>query len=665
MSDPPVSDRDAAGAVETAERLKERVASLPTEPGVYLFHDARGVVLYVGKAQSLRTRVRSYFHRGGDGRLRMEYLVPRIDRVEVIVTTNVKEALLLENELIKKHKPRFNVLLRDDKRYLALRLDPRETYPRFTETRRFERDGAVYFGPYTSGRALRETLEVLQRVFPLRTCADAVFQDYRRRGRPCLEHAVGRCVAPCCGLVTNEAYAELVRGAVWVMRGRTGELVRTLEARMRRAADEERFEEAAALRDRVESIRETVERQATVSTGLADRDVFALARDGLALEVQVLYVRHGKLLGGHAHGFHGVHLDDAEALGAFLTQFYTKGRDLPREVLLPVAVEESSALESVWSERAGHRVRIRVPRRGEARTLVEMAERNAAIALGERTRRERSAEELLRAVQERLRLPAPPSRIECYDVSHHRGALTVASRVVFVDGVACPRDYRRYKLRESDPGDDYGAMREVLRRRLSKIDSDPAPDLLLLDGGKGQLNVARAVAEDLGLHGLALASLAKERDEESPRARVLRHGGTKREKLFVAGVKDPIALAPDSAVLLLLQRVRDESHRFAIRYHRELRSKQGRRSVLDELPGIGPAKRRALLRAFGSLERIRRASPEQLAAVERITQADAVRIHRFFCEEEASQADSPPDEVREAIKGPEGEADPEGHPSDD
>jgi len=610
--------------------LEERVAALPVEPGVYLFRDADGRVLYVGKAQNLRARVRSYWNRGGDGRMQVPFLLERIADVEVIATANVKEALLLENQLIKRHKPRFNVRLRDDKQYLALRLDPTEAYPRFTETRRFARDGALYFGPYTSSTSLRGTLGSLQRIFPLRTCSDAVFRSYRRQGRPCLEHAIGRCAAPCCGRISDEAYAELVSGATLLLRGKADDLLRELDEKMRAAAEAERFEEAGRLRDRVRAVERTIEAQAMVSRKFVDRDAFGLAREGARLEIQVLHVRQGKIAGGASHRFKDVAGDDAEALGSFLGQYYGEEREIPREVLLPLELDASDALAELWRERAGHPVELAVPQRGERRRLVELAARNAALALAARDQREQNTAELLESLREALRLERLPVTIECYDISHLQGNLAVASRVSFVDGLPQKAGYRRYRLRETAPGDDYGAMREVLGRRLEKLASEPAPDLLLLDGGKGQLNAARALFADLGVEGIALASLAKERDEDSPSQRVLRHGGTKREKVFLPGVKDPVALPSDSPALFLLQRVRDESHRFAITYHRELRKKTQFRSILDELPGIGPTRRRALLRTLGSLERIRSATLPELEAVPKLGRRAAATVHRFF-----------------------------------
>ncbi|HXZ84399.1 MAG TPA: excinuclease ABC subunit UvrC, partial [Myxococcota bacterium] len=415
--------------------LEERVAALPLEPGVYLFRDAEGRVLYVGKAQSLRARVRSYWNRGGDGRMQVPFLVERIADVEVIATANVKEALLLENQLIKQHKPRFNVRLRDDKQYLALRLDPAEPYPRFTETRRFARDGALYFGPYTSSTALRETLGSLQRIFPLRTCSDAVFRSYRRQGRPCLEHAIGRCAAPCCGRISDEAYAELVSGATLLLRGKADDLLRELDAQMCAAAEAERYEEAGRLRDRARAVERTIESQAMVSRKFVDRDAFGLARDGARLEIQVLHVRQGKIAGGASHRFKDVAGDDAEALGSFLGQYYGAEREIPREVLLPLELDAADALAELWRERAGHAVEIALPRRGERRRLVELATRNAALALAARDQREQNTAELLESLREALRLERLPVTIECYDISHLQGNLAVGSRVTFVDAL--------------------------------------------------------------------------------------------------------------------------------------------------------------------------------------------------------------------------------------
>ncbi len=618
--------------------LAERVGTLPASPGVYLFKSLQGRVLYVGKAQSLRARVRSYFATGGDGRPLVPRLVERIADVDVVLTASVKDALLLENELIKRHRPPFNVRLRDDKQYLALRLDPRESWPRLTGVRRFRDDGADYFGPYTSSQAMREAVSQLRRIFPLRSCSDAVFRDYARRGRPCIEYEMGRCLAPCAGRVGEAEYGELVRGTRLFLRGRSDELATELRRRMAGAAEQERFEEAGRLRDRLAAIAQTVERQQIVAPRLIDRDVFGLARRGEDLEVQVLHVREGRVTGAESWALDPVGLDDGDVMSSFLGQYYggEQGRQVPGEVLTPVEVRDDGALEGLLRERAGRRVTLRVPRRGDASELVEMAARNAELGLSRRLDARDSVTAAQEELQERLGLSRLPRRVECYDVSNLGGVLPVASRVVFEDGRAVKAGFRRYRIREAAGGDDLDCLREVLRRRLARAATEPLPDLLMVDGGKGQVGVASAALRDAGL-SVDLVGLAKERDGTGVTARVRRSGGLKAERLFVPGRKDPVVLPPGSRGLLQLQRIRDESHRFAIEFQRALRLRAGLTSILQELPGIGPGKRRALLRALGSLRAVREASREALEAVPGISARDAATIHAFF------QAAAPPD----------------------
>jgi excinuclease ABC subunit C len=611
--------------------IAERVEELPASPGVYLFKNARGRILYVGKAQSLRARVRSYFGAGGDGRPRLPHLVERIADVDVVVTASVKDALLLENELIKQHHPPFNVRLRDDKQYLALRLDPREPWPRLTGVRRFRDDGAEYFGPYTSSQSMREAVSNLRRIFPVRSCSDGVFRDYARRGRPCIEHEMHRCVAPCVGRVDEPGYAELVRGTVLFLRGRSGELADELRGRMDTAAQEERFEEAARLRDRLGAVERTVERQQIVTPRAIDRDVFGLARRGGDVELQVLHVREGRVVGAASYPLTDVQLDDGEVVSSFLGQYYGSdaGRQVPGEVLTPVPVRDDGALEEFLRERAGRRVALRTPQRGGMSELVEMAARNAELSLARRLDARDSVAAAQEELRERLGLVRLPRRIECYDVSNLNGVLPVASRVVFEDGKPVKSGFRRYRIRDAAGGDDFDCLREVLRRRMARRESEPPPDLLMVDGGKGQVSVASVVLRDAGLV-LDLIGLAKERDGESPSPRVRRSGGLKAERVFLPGRKDPVLLGASSRGLLQLQRIRDESHRFAIEFQRSLRRRVGMTSILEELPGIGPGKRRALLRELGSLRAVREASPEALAAVPGVSPRDATTIHAFF-----------------------------------
>jgi len=620
--------------------LEERVESLPAAPGVYLFKSESGRVLYVGKAQNLRARVRSYVS-GGDGRPRIPDLVRRARDVDAVVTPSVKDALLLENELIKRHKPPFNVRLRDDKQYLALRLDPRERWPRLRQVRRFKQDGAWYFGPYTSAQAMRDAVSNLRRIFPLRSCSEANFADYARRGRPCIEYEMKRCLGPCCGLTDAASYAELVEGTALFLRGRSLDLVRELRARMAQAADEERFEDAARLRKRIEAVERTLERQQIVAEKPVERDVFSVARRGGEVEVQVLHVREGRLLGAQGYGFSEVEIDDGELLSSFLAQFYAPehGRELPRELLLSVEPPEREALEAALAEQALHRVELRLPQRGAAAELLRLAGTNAELSLARRLETRESVEDALRELAERLALRALPRRIEGYDISTFRGSLSVGSRVRFADGVPEKDGYRRYRIREAAPDDDYACLREVLGRRLARRDTEPLPDLLLIDGGRGQLAVAQAAMRDAGVE-LDCVGIAKQRDAESPSPRVRRSGGLKAERLFRPERVDPVLLAPSSKGLLLLQRVRDEAHRFAIEFQRDLRSRANQASILEELPGIGPGKRRALLRALGSLRAVREASPQALEAVAGISARDAERIRRFFAEADAGGADA-------------------------
>ncbi len=642
-----------SAAAQRRRPLEEQADRLPATPGVYLFKSLRGAVLYVGKAQNLKSRVRQYVS-GGDGRIRIPALVERAMSVEVLVTGNVKEALLLENELIKQHRPPFNVRLRDDKQYLALRIDERETWPRVTMVRRFRKDGAQYFGPYTSSVALKSSLSKLRRLFPLRSCTEGTFKDYVRRGRPCIEYEMKRCLGPCVGLTQEPAYSEQVRGTVLFLRGKSRELVENIEREMAEAAGEERFEEAARLRDRIQAVERTIESQQIVTEASVDRDVFAIAREGGEVEVQVLHVREGRVIGARGFPFSNVRIDDDEVMSSFLGQFYGSGEGHapPREVLTSVDFEDEGALVALWRERFEQAVTIRRAQRGSGRRLVEIAERNASLGLVTRLAARESVETALDELEERCRLSTRPHRIECYNVSNLQGTLAVASRVAFQEGEAVKKDYRRYKIREAEAGDDYGCMREVLDRRFRRIEAEPLPDLLMVDGGRGQVGVVMAALEDAGLE-VEVLGISKERDDASPRLRVKRGGGLKAERIFRPGRTNPILLAPSSRGMLLLQRIRDESHRFAIEYQRDLRSKINMTSILEELPGIGPGKRRALLKTLGSLRDVRNASREELTAVSGISTRDAESIRRFF--DALMAPEVAPEEVL-----PEGEAESEG-----
>jgi excinuclease ABC subunit C len=644
-------------AADSARALEERVEGLPQTPGVYLLKSARGKVLYVGKARNLRSRVKQYFA-GGDGRIQVPNLMARVADVAALVTDSVKSALLLENELIKQHKPAFNVRLRDDKQYLALRLDRREAWPRLTQVRRFAKDGADYFGPYTSSTNLRASLNHLRRLFPLRSCSEGVFRDYARRGRPCIEFEMRRCPAPCVNRVTPDAYAELLHGTELFLRGRSAELTQLLRKKMDQAAEAERFEEAAQLRDRIAAVEDTVTRQQIVSERAQDRDVFALARRAGEVQLQVLHVREGRVIGAVEHAFSQVEIPDADVMASFLAQFYAgeAASAAPAEVLVSLEPSDAEALTAWLAERAGRAVDLRVPQRGAPRELGDLAQKNAESALELRLAARASVDATLEDLQEKLGLTRAPRRIECYDVSNLAGTLAVASRVVFEDGAPDKNAYRRYRMKDAPAGDDLACMRETLARRLDKLEKEPLPDLWVLDGGRGQLKVATTLLRDRGLvqdH----VGLAKERDEESPSPRVKRAGGLKAERVFLPDRVNPVLLLPSSKGLLLLQRIRDEAHRFAIEFQRSLRQRRAMLSILEEIPGVGPTKRRALLRELGSLKRVREASVDELAAVKGVARGDAERIHGFFraLEREAEfpiVASEPPSEAAPGERAP-------------
>ncbi len=625
--------------------IGETAESLPTQPGVYLFKGDKDRILYVGKAQNLRARVRTYLS-GGDGRYQIPQLLERIRDIDVVVTPSVKDALLLENELIKRHKPPFNVRLRDDKQYLALRMDLAERWPRVTQVRRFRHDGAQYYGPFTSSLAVKSAVSTLRRIFPLRSCRDAVFRDYARRGRPCIEFEMKRCLGPCCDLVSEAHYAELVRGTSLFLRGRSDELSAHLGERMQKAGEEERFEEAARLRDQIASVKASFERQSIVSDQIVDRDVFGLVREGGEVEVQVLHVREGRVIGTQGYGFSDVRVDDREVISSFLGQYYGvgQGRQIPAEVLSPMEVSDDGGLEALLREQRGKKVSFKVPRRGALRELLAMATANAKVGLARRLESRESVASVLDELRERLDLAEVPRRIECYDVSTFRDSIAVASGVVFQDGAPFKADYRRYRIRDAAPDDDLACLREVFQRRFSRVESEPLPDLLMVDGGRGQLAVLLAALRDAGLHGDAIA-LSKERDLESASPRVRRSGGLKAERVFTPSRVDPVMLPPSSRGLLLLQHVRDESHRFAIEFQRKLRAKEGMASILEELPGIGPVKRRALLRHLGSLRAVSGANLGELLEVPGISARDAATVSRFF-----ERADGPAGTDAEAVE---------------
>lgn len=595
------------------------LSRVPTSPGCYIMRDENDRVMYVGKAKSLRTRLRTYVNEQ-DTRYSVKFFMKRVAHVDFLVTANEKEALLLENSLIKQFKPRYNVRLKDDKTYVSLRLNLKEDFPRLTVVRRYKKDGARYFGPYSSAKSVRETMRQIQRMFPLRTCTDNVMNN---RVRPCLYYQMKRCAAPCVDYVNRDEYREIVHQVALVLDGRNGELEKRLTTQMKDHAESLEFEKAAALRDRLYALRRTLERQRTVAVpGAQERDVFGIYNQERYSEIQVLFFRGGKMVGGRSFTFKQREMPVDELLGSFLLQFYSEAPVLPQEVLVPLELEESDVLAEILTEQRGAKVIVHMPQRGEKAALVDLANRNAKSSFEEKRLAGQAQTDLLEQLQSKLKLSVTPQRIECFDISTIQGDKAVGSMVVFEGGVANKKRYRRYSIRNVEGQDDFAMMREVLLRRYKRaIDEDDLPELVLIDGGKGQLNVAVAVLRDLGIEHLDTASIAKARaQEEGPRS---------PERFFVPGRSNPIILPQNDAVVLLLARIRDEAHRFAITFHRKRRRQGTLRTALTDVPGVGPKRAATLLNKIGSLARIEKAPIEEIAALPGLNEnlARAIKGH--------------------------------------
>jgi len=599
--------------------LKEKMTSAPRSPGVYMMQDASGKVIYVGKANDLKSRVSSYLT-GRDTRPMAPFLMARVNDIAFITTATEKEALILENNLIKKHRPRYNVILRDDKTYYHLSLDPSETFPRLRLVRKRQNDAALYFGPYPSGLAAKETLRFIQRIFPLRTCRN---RDFQLRARPCLEYQIGRCLAPCKNRIDEAAYRTLVENAVSFLRGRRRELISDLKRQMEQAAQDLNYEEAARLRDRIGALSHALEQQHVDGGSETDQDVLGVFSDSETHRICILFVRAGKLTGSKSFTPVKTKADREEILSSALRQHYDEA-GLPEEILLPYSLPDEAVLLEWLSEKQQKRVRITVPRRGAKKALVDLACANARELQASDRRKEEQKEAALLFLQEKLLLAALPRRIECFDISNLGGKNAVGSMVVFQDGEPDKSGYRRFRVRGPDEPDDYGMMREVLTRRFQG--PDPLPDLLVVDGGKGQLNVALAVLSDLKIK-LDVIGLAKEERSFLAAKRRLQGKPAKSEdRVYVPRRKDAIYLSSSPAALALLQRLRDEAHRFAVSYHRKVKTKNDLSSVLDAVPDIGPSRKARLLKHFGSAEQVRKASVEDLQKVPGIGRELAEKI---------------------------------------
>ena len=562
--------------------------------------------MYIGKALSLKKRVGSYFTETADApdRPMIRPMVEQIADLEFIITANELEALILESNLIKSHKPRYNILLKDDKHYPFLKLDLNDPFPWVQVVRRIKDDGALYYGPYVPATAMWDVLALVNKTIPLRKCRSI------KGRRLCLEYHLGRCLGPCEGLIGQQAYGELVDQARLLLEGKDQELTKRLEQQMQRAAEALEYERAATHRDQIASLRHVVERQRVMSPRDEDQDVFGLAAEGGEAQVQLFLVRRGRLIGRETFTFELATETVGGLLTAVLKQFYLGARDIPQEILLSHPVEDAPLIAAWLASRANRRVELLVPRRGRKARLIQLALTNAQEALALSLRSSQSREAALKELQAALGLPAPPRRIEAYDISNISGTLAVGSQVVWEDGRPTKSAYKRYKIKTVQGPDDVAMLAEVVRRRLHKAEEMPLPDLMLLDGGRGQLNAALGVARELGRHALPMVSLAKE-----------------EELIFHPDKSAPIALPERSRARQLLQQIRDESHRFAITYHRALRGKSAIRSLLDDVPGIGAKRRRALLTRFGSLRRLREASIDELRRAAGISESLATTIH--------------------------------------
>jgi len=664
--------------------LEEKLQNLPDSPGVYLMKDAKGHVIYIGKALSLWNRVRSYFQKGAKGE-KTEMLVRQIADIETIMTHTELDALILESNLIKKHHPRYNIILRDDKNYPYLRFDMKAEYPRLDVVRRLKKDGALYYGPYVPAGGMWELLSLIRRTFPLATCKKEFKKD--RPERPCVQHQIGRCMAPCSAGVDTGAYQDMVGQVRLFLEGKNRDLLDMLKKRMAEASDKMEYERAAELRDRIAKIEGAFEKQKIISPGFENQDVIGMVSEGGNANIQALFIRNGMLLGRKDFAIPDVHgMTDAEVLTDFLRQFYAKEMIVPAEVLLPFDVPDRELFEVWLTEKRGAKVEVLVPQRGRKRELVQMASDNAGQSLREHLLSKKSKDRVLRQLQDELGLRNLPRRIEAFDISNIQGAESVASMVSFENNLPDKRNYKRFRIKSVQGQDDFASMAEVIRRRYTKAKEEGIlPDLILIDGGKGQLNAALEVLMELGIinpsppnpplegEGQVLhhpPAQGKDRTINHPlpqgNDRTINHplpqgedrgeGGFKGEgmskepdviglakarsgeegsdrefeRVFLPGVDEPIILEPTSQTTHLVARVRDEAHRFAIAYHRKLREKRAIHSELDDIPGIGEARKKALLRHFGSLDRIKQATADELVGAKGMSKKAAGEIVNYF-----------------------------------
>lgn len=583
---------------------QDYLSSVPHSPGVYLMLDSKSAVLYVGKAKDLFKRLSSYARHNGADYNKTTIMLKLVAAVDTIITRTEKEALILEASLIKKHKPKYNIILRDDKNYPYIKVTVDEEWPRVMMSRRRRKDKARYFGPYSSSSDMWSTLKLISALFPLRKCKGSTL---KARKRPCLNHQLGKCLAPCAGDADARQYQQNVDNVIMVLEGRNKDLIKRLTNDMNSAAEVLDFEAAAALRDQIKALDRTLEKQVVASQQKNDRDVIGFTRKGAAVAVAILFIRDGLISGSRTFFLEEPYGEDPRILAQVINLFYDQDSYLPREVLLPFEPEDLSLIQEKLGDLRGTKILISVPQRGDRLKLLKMAQANSDQVFADKEKKEKSWESLARTIQHKLHLQRSPERIECLDISNTSGKLAIGSLVCFEQGEPSKSKFRHYSIKTIDGPNDYGMMREVLQRRLSRgIAESDLPDLFVVDGGKGQLSMALAVAEELGIRNdLDWIGIAKERDEEG-------------EKLYKPGRKNAIVLPGHNPVLLYLMRIRDESHRFGVTFHRRIRNKSNFLSELDQIPGIGNERKKSLLKSFGSLKRIKEASPEDLVQVDGI-----------------------------------------------
>lgn len=600
----------------------DRIADFPEKPGVYIMKDKRNRIIYVGKAVSLKNRVRSYFQSHKNLPVKVASMVSRIEDIEYIVTDSEVEALILECNLIKFNRPKYNILLRDDKQYPYIRITLNQPFPRIEVVRKVKKDGARYFGPYANAGAMREAIDVINKIFPIRNCKKDL-SEIPLKERPCLNYHIKRCIAPCQGYIKEEEYNEMINNIIMFLEGKRETLVKRLKDRMQEAADNLNFEKAAVLRNQILALEKVLEKQKIVSTDMIDQDIIAMARGSGTVCIQVFFIREGKLISREPFILNDTDdIERKEILTSFVKQFYNNAHFVPKEIIIDEDIDDKDTIEEWLSRKKGQKVYVLIPKRGEKKKLAQMVAENAQAYLEQVESREEREKlknrQALEELKEYLCLRDIPHRIEAFDISNTQGTESVASMVVFEGAQPKKEEYRKFKIKTVEGPNDFESMKEVISRRFKRALSgdrkfQKLPDLLLIDGGKGQLKYAREALKELGLSHILTIALAEE-----------------YEHIFVEGRDDPIVLPENSEALFLVQRVRDEAHRFALSFHRSLRSKRNLRSVLDDIPGIGKARRLALLKTLGGLEGIKRATLEELAAVPGMNRKAAQAVHEYF-----------------------------------